>query len=294
MQDQLVRATGAGGHIRAVAAVTTQLVEEARRRHQTSPTATAALGRAMTGAALLGANLKGKDIITLRIHGDGPLGGIVVDADANGHLRGYVKHPRADLELNAVGKLDVGGAVGRNGFLYVTRDLGLKEMYTGTAPLVTGEIGDDITHYLWTSEQTPSAVALGVLIETDLSVKAAGGYLLQVMPAAGEEERARIEQNLRSLGAVSAAVNAGMDAAELLARALEGLDYHLLDRQPLTFQCRCSRDRAADILVSLGQAELESMVREHGEAEMRCEFCAEVYRFNRAELEEILRDASAE
>lgn len=291
MQDHLIRATGAGGHIRAVVAVTTRLVEEARRRHQTTPTATAALGRALTGAAVLGANLKGNDSITLRIHGDGPLGAVFADVNAAGHLRGYVQNPQVDLAPNAQGKLDVGGAVGRNGHLFVTRDLGLKEMYTGTAPLVSGEIAEDLTHYLWTSEQTPSAVALGVLVDTDLSVRACGGYLLQVMPAAGEEERERIEQNLRALGAVSRAVDAGLSPEEMLERALAGVDYRVLDRQPLEFRCRCSRGRAAGVLVSLGASELEQMIREQGEAEMRCEFCAEVYHFDAAELREILRAA---
>lgn len=288
MSDHLVRATGANGQIRALAAVTTALVEEARVRHETSPTATAALGRSLTAAALLGAGLKGRETLTLRIHGDGPLGSIIAEADGEGRARGYVQNPAVDLPANGLGKLDVGGAVGRSGFLYVTRDLGLKEMYTGTSRLVSGEIGEDVTEYLWSSEQTPAAVGLGVLVDTDVSVRAAGGYLVQVMPGGAEDDRARVEENLRRLGAVSRAVDAGMGPEEMLAHVLGGTEYHLLDKQPLAFCCRCSRERGAGILASLGPDELQSMIAEDGGAELRCEFCATRYQYSAAELGDIL------
>lgn len=269
MADCLIRATAAGGRIRALAATTTELTEIARRRHGTYPTATAALGRVLTGAALLGAGLKGPDSVILRVHGDGPLGGVVAEADAAGRVRGYVKNPHVDLDLNPAGKLDVGGAV----------------------PLSTGEIAEDLAHYLWVSEQTPSAVALGVLVETEGSVRAAGGYLLQTLPSASDGEREQLECNLRALGAVSHAVNAGAAAADLLGQALAGRDSQILGEQPLQFACRCSHGRVAQMLVSLGAAELEEMIRAEGGAEVRCEFCGGVYRLGGDELAELLARA---
>lgn len=277
--------------MRALAAVTTGLAGEAARRHDTWPVATAALGRALTGAALLGAGLKGKESVTLRIDGGGPLGGLIADADGDGNVRGYVRNPHLDLPPNALGKLDVGAAVGRDGFLHVTRDMGLKDMYTGTSALVSGEIAEDITYYLWSSEQTPSAVALGVLVDPDGAVRAAGGYMVQLLPGTGEDERRRLEENLQALGSVSLAVERGMTPEELLAGALQGLDVKLLDRQELRFRCRCSRERAAGILLGLGPDELREMLERDGGAELRCEFCAEVYRFDAAELTELLGQA---
>lgn len=289
MSDLLVRAIAGDGLIRVLAAEATGLVSEACRRHDTWPVASAALGRALVGAALLGAGLKGRETVTLRIHGDGPLGAILAEADGEGHVRGYVTHPHVDLPLKS-GKLDVGAAVGRTGLLYVTRDLGLKEMYTGSAPLVSGEIAEDLTHYLWTSEQQPAAVALGVLVNPDGGVAAAGGYLMQLLPTAAEEERQRLEANLRELGAVSRAIAAGLGPHQMLERLLAGFAYHVLDEQPLEFRCRCSRERAAGVLASLGRAELEAMLAEEGQAELRCEFCAAVYRFGRDELAAVLEE----
>lgn len=290
MADYLVRAMGLGGNVRVLAATTTDLVEEARRRHDTWPVCTAALGRTLTAAALLGAGLKGRETVTLRVHGDGPAGHIIAEAGGDGSVRGYVQNPHVDLPLNAVGKLDVGAAVGRSGYLYVTRDLGLKEMYTGTAPLVSGEIGEDVTHYLWVSEQTPSAVGLGVLVGPDGAVRAAGGYMIQLLPATGDADRARLEENVRALGAVSRAVEAGVTPEGMVAQLLAGFDYSILGRQDLRFACRCSRQRASAILAGLGAEELRSMLAE-GRAELRCEFCGETYRFDAAELAALLAEA---
>lgn len=283
MGDLLVRAVAQDGQFRALAAEASGVVAEACRRHGTWPVASAALGRALVGAALLGAGLKGRETVTLRIHGDGPLGAILAEGDGEGHVRGYVTNPHVDLPLRD-GKLDVGAAVGRNGFLFVTRDLGLKEPYTGSSPLVSGEIAEDLTHYLWTSEQQPAAVALGVLVNPDGSIAAAGGYMLQLLPAASDEERDRLESNLRELGAVSRAIAAGLGARDLLDRILAGLPYRVLDAYPLRFRCTCSRERAAAVLSGLGPEEVGDMIRRDGFAELRCAFCGSVYRFNGNEL----------
>lgn len=285
--DYMVRATAGGGSIRAFACTTTGLCEEARRRHGTYPTATAALGRALTAVAMMGATLKDRESITLRVDGGGPLGSIVVDGDAQGLVRGYVRNPRVDLD-HAGGKLDVGGAVGRNGYLHVTRDLSLREMYTGTAELVTGEIAEDLTYYLTKSEQVPSAVALGVLIDTDATVLAAGGYMLQLLPAVTDDDRSVLEENLRALGAVSRAVDAGQTPGEMLETILRGLEHHVLERRDLHFACRCSRERALDTLATLTRKDLEEMLQEDRGAELGCHFCGEFYRFSAEDLSQLL------
>lgn len=287
MSDYLVRATAGEGRIRAIAATTTAMVGEAQRRHDCYPTATAALGRALTAAALLAATMKEEESVILRINGDGPLGSIVTEGDSAGRVRGYVKEPHIDLDLNAAGKLDVAGAVGR-GYIHVTRDMGLKEMYTGTAELVSGEIAEDLTHYLARSEQTPSAVALGVLVNPDGSVRAAGGYLLQLLPGASEAEGEQLERNLRALGAVTRAVDAGMDADALLDAVLAGMEHHVLGRQALRFQCRCSQERALEIIASLGHAQVSELLTEDHGAELTCQFCRSVYRLTEDDLRQVL------
>lgn len=289
MADYLLRATAGGGNIRAVAAVTTVTSEEARRRHGAYPTAAAALGRALTAAALMGATLKEKQSITLRFAGDGPLGGITAEADSEGRVRGFVKQPKVHLPPNAQGKLDVGGAVGRNGFLYVVKDLGLKEMFTGTTELQTGEIGDDVTYYLVTSEQTPSAVGLGVLVDPDGSVRASGGYLLQLLPQTREEDRELLEKNLAELGAVSWAIDRGHTPETILAQVLQGLDAKILDKTDLAFRCKCSRERAYRTLATISPEDLRVMHEEDQGAEMTCQFCGEVYRLTEEELQEMLQ-----
>jgi len=290
MTDYMIRAISADGSIRAFAARTTETVEEARRRHDTWPTATAALGRALTGTLLLSATLKDpKESVTLRVEGDGPLGRITCDADEQGNGRGYVLNPHVDLVLNAQGKLDVAGAVGR-GYLYVTRQLALEGIYTGTAELISGELGEDLAYYLSRSEQTPSAVALGVRVAPDGHVVAAGGYLVQLLPAASDEDRQRLEENIRAMPGVSLAVEQGMTPEQILDAVLAGVEYRILERRPVRFACRCSRERARGLLAALDLAELEAMVREGKGAELTCQFCGEVYRFTQEELLEAQRE----
>lgn len=294
MSDYMVRAIAAGGNIRAFTARTTATADEARRRHDTWPTATAALGRALTGTLLLSATLKDRnESVTLRVDGDGPIGGITCDADEQGRGRGYVHHPHVDLDLNAQGKLDVAGVVGK-GYLHVTRQLALQGTYTGTSEIVSGEIAEDLAYYLTASEQTPSAVALGVRVAPDGSVSAAGGYLIQLMPATSEEEREQLEVNVRAMTAVSQAVEQGMTPEEILGSILAGLDYKILERRDLQFACRCSRQRALAVLSAVDREELEAMVREDDGAELTCQFCGEVYRFTGEELMAAHRHRSGE
>ncbi|MFZ5824998.1 MAG: Hsp33 family molecular chaperone HslO [Bacillota bacterium] len=287
MADYLVRAIAAGGNVRLFAAITTDLVDEARRRHDTWPTATAALGRAMTGAALLAATLKEEnESLTLRIAGDGPLGGIICDADEQGQVRGYVNQSHVDLDLNPEGKLDVAGAVGA-GYVHVTRQLALEGIYTGTAEIVSGEIAEDLAYYLTKSEQTPSAVALGVRVGKDGAVVAAGGYLVQLLPATSESDREQLEVNIHALGAVSAAIEQGLSPEEILASLLAGIDYQILARRDLHFACKCSRERALGALALVESDELEVMLKEDKGAELTCHFCNEVYRFTEEELRSV-------
>lgn len=288
-KNLLVRGVAADGLIRASAAVTTELVAEARKRHNTMPTATAALGRVLTGAALLTTGLKEKDTITLRVIGDGPLGSIICTADAQGNLRGYVENPEVNLPPASPGKLDVGKAVGQ-GFLYITKDLGLKEPYTGSIPLKTGEIGDDLASYFLVSEQIPSAVSLGVLINPDFSVQAAGGYLIQLMPGVPEEQVEQLENTIYEMDSISNLVSAGWTAEQMLNELLGDMNFKVLEQQELRFNCNCSRERLEGILASLGEAEIRAMLEEQGAAEVKCHFCRDTYWFNKHDLEEILEE----
>jgi molecular chaperone Hsp33 len=283
MHDHLIRATAPG--IRAFAAVTTNLVEEARRRHDCFPVATAALGRTMTGALLMAANLKTAENLTIRISGNGPLGEIVADASPDGSVRGYVRNPFVDLPLKN-GKLDVGQAVG-SGHIYVTRFAGLKQPFTGSAALVSGEIAEDLTHYLTVSEQTPSSVALGVLIAPDTTTLAAGGFFIQALPGAEEDALTRLEDNLRHIPPVSQMVHNGQDAKGILETIFCGLPTTVYDTLNVKFNCQCSRERVQGMLVSLGADEIKAMVAE-GQAEVCCHFCNEKYQFDSKELTNIL------
>ncbi|MHB8170036.1 MAG: Hsp33 family molecular chaperone HslO [Thermincolia bacterium] len=291
MEDRLIRAIAADGSIRAFAATTTNLIEEARNRHDTFPTATAALGRTLTAALLMGITLKGDETLTLRIFGNGPLGGVIAQADAQGKVRGYVQEPYTHLPSNPQGKLDVGGAVGKEGFLYVTRDTGLKEPYTGTVPLVSGEIAEDIAHYYVTSEQIPTVVALGVLVDTDNHVLAAGGYIIQLMPGAGEDVISALEQNLKGATPVSALVELGYSPEKILDEVLKGFDVNVLESKEVSFTCTCSKERLEKVLISLGEKELEHMIQDQGGAELVCHLCGDMYEFSRVELEKLLADA---
>ncbi|QWU16356.1 molecular chaperone Hsp33 [Paenibacillus sophorae] len=288
-KDRLVRGTALGGRVRAFAVRTTELTAELQRRHDTYPTATAALGRTVTAAAMMGAMLKGKEMINIQIKGGGPIGQIVAEANAEGEVRGYVQNPHVHLPSNSLGKLDVAGAVGTDGFMHVIKDLGLKEPYRGSVPIVSGELGDDFTYYFAVSEQTNSAVGLGVLVDTDNSVKVAGGFIIQLLPGLSDEEITEIEQNLSSTPSVTALLDQGMEPEEMLSRILP--DTEVLDEMEISFKCHCSREKVEQTLVSLGMHELEQIIEEDGQAEVVCHFCNEAYSFNKAELQEILNQA---
>lgn len=284
MQDHIVKGVALGS-VRIFAAVTTNLVDEARRRHDCYPVAAAALGRTMTGALLLAADLKTEERITLRLAGDGPLQEVIADAAGDGTVRGLVKKPQVDLPLRG-GKLDVAAAVGK-GNLQVTRFTGLKQPFTGNAALVSGEIAEDITHYLYTSEQTLSSVALGVLVNPDMSVAAAGGFFIQVLPDAADGVIDMVEKNLAALPPVSTMVKDGLDATEMIAKVFAGIEYTIQPEQELAFRCTCNRDKVKNMLISLGREELEDMAQKE-ESEIICHFCNEAYLFDGVELKEII------
>ena len=279
MSDYIVRAMAADNQIRAFAAVTRDMVETARKDHNTSPVATAALGRLLTGGAMMGVMMKGeKDILTLQVKADGPLSGITVTADSQGRVKGYVGNPNVLIPANAKGKLDVSGAVG-NGFLSVIKDMGMKEPYVGQVTLQTGEIAEDLTYYFATSEQVPSAVGLGVLMNKDNTVRQAGGFIVQLMPFASEETIAKLEENVRKISSVTS----------LLETVLEGFDLEISDKVPAEFYCNCSKSRVERALISIGAKELNEMIQEGKEVELNCHFCNTNYTFSVEELKEILR-----
>lgn len=289
MSDYAIRVTAANGLLRGFAALTTGLVGELQRRHHTWPVASAALGRTATVGAMMGLMLKSeRDRLTIQIKGDGPLGQIVVDADAHGHVRGYVDNPAVDLPLNAVGKLDVAGAVGK-GMLYVVKDLGLKEPYRGASPLISGELGDDFTYYFTRSEQIPSAVGVGVLVDRDASILASGGFIVQVMPGADDAVITAVEQRLAKVTSVTDLIQQGAGPEELLQTVLGDDDMQVHHRQPLLFACRCSRERIANVLRSLGKEELQNLLEEQGKAEVHCHFCNERYVYERDELNAMIQ-----
>lgn len=284
--DHLVKATAED--VRVYAAVTTDLTNEAARRHGCGALATAALGRTMTGALLLAANLKEQECITIKFQGDGPLGAIVADASASGAVRGYVAHPQIELPLTN-GKLSVGQGVGR-GLLSVTRFTGLKEPFTGSCEIYSGEIAEDLTQYLFRSEQTPSSVGLGVLVGTDGNVRASGGFIVQPLPGASEKALSRLEKNLAEIRPVSSMVDDGCDAKGIIAELLAGFDIRYLETTELSFRCQCSRRRTEDILLTLGHKDLAGLVAD-GQAEVCCQFCGEKYQFTKDELIAILHVA---
>lgn len=285
MEDHIIKATTTGG-VRAFAIITTNLVEEARQRHDCYPVAAAGLGRTMTAALLLAANLKTDESITIRISGDGSLGEIIADAHASGIVRGYVKNPHVDLPLRN-GKLDVGAGVG-SGQIYVTRFTGMKQPFTGSSELVSGEIAEDVTNYLFVSEQTPSSVALGVLIEPDLTVGAAGGFMIQALPNADDGVLSQIEKNMATLPPLSQLIREGNDAAGIINMLFAGLPVTLHDELPVSFQCPCSHERIQDVLVSLGAAEIHDIITHDGQAEICCHFCGEKYQFGKKDLEDVI------
>lgn len=293
MKDVLVRGNSIDGAIRVFCTVTTELVNEAHKIHDTNPVASAALGRLLSGAVLMGAaGLKNEtDSLTLQINGDGPLGRLVAVTDSKLRVRGYVHNPYVDLPLNSKGKIDVGGGVGA-GDLSVIRDLGMKEPYIGRIPLVSGEIAEDLTYYYAKSEQTPTAIALGVLVDTDNSIKAAGGFMIQLMPEATEATAERLEQIIANLPSVTEMISGGMSARDMAFRVTQGFSM-LTENKTVTpkYECKCSPERMERALISIGKEEIKSIIDEQGEAEMCCQFCNKKYTFGKPELEELLKKA---
>lgn len=289
-KDYLVRGTAWDGQLRVFAVQTTALVEELRRRHGTLPTATAALGRTATAGAMMGAMLKGEEKLTIQVKGDGPIGSIVIDANADGEVRGYVEHPQVLLASNEQGKLDVAGAVGRTGHIHIIKDLGLKDPYRGSIPIVSGELAEDFTYYFATSEQTPSIVGLSVLVDEYGQVLNAGGFIVQLLPGISDEDIAKLEQALTTLPPISALLDQG-ETPEGLLRWLVGDNLQLLGTLDIRFQCKCSAERVEKTLISMGEQELVQLIEEDGQAEVVCHFCNEKYAFDRPQLEKLLNQA---
>lgn len=290
MKDYIVRASAANAQLRAFAAVTTELTEEARVRHNTSPVATAALGRLMTGAVMMGSMMKNPgDILTLQIKCSGPAGGLTVTADSQGSVKGYVFNPDVMLPPKN-GKLDVGGALGQ-GVLTVIRDMGMKEPYSGQTILQTGEIAEDLTYYFATSEQIPSSVGLGVLMEKDNTVRCAGGFIIQVMPFAEDKVLDRLEENIGKIRSVTEMLDNGHTPEEMLREVLEGLDVEFTDTLPAQFSCNCSKERIEKAIISIGKKEIQSLIEEDKDIEVKCHFCNTAYNFSVDELKKLLKKA---
>ena len=291
MNDYIVRATAGNGSIRAFAATTRDLVQHAREVHHTSPVASAALGRMLTAAAMMGTMLKGeKDILTLQVRGEGPLQGIVVTSDSKAQVKGYVFNPGVEIPDRIPGKLDVSGAIGA-GHLSVIKDIGMKEPYAGKIELVTGEIAEDLTYYFAQSEQTPSAIGLGVLVETDTSIRRAGGFIIQLLPDATEEMIVKLEQKLATIPYVSDLLDMGLTPEAILEMILGDLDLKIMDKVPTTFYCNCTRERVEKALISIGKDELEKIIREDKKANLHCHFCSKEYDFNEDQLVALLEEA---
>ena len=289
MSDYMVRATAANAQIRAFAVNSREMTETARATHDLSPVATAALGRLMSGAVMMGAMLKGeKDLLTLQISGDGPIGGLTVTADSKGNVKGYVNEPQVMLPPSPAGKLDVGGAIGQ-GMLRVIKDMGLKEPYVGQTDLQTGEIAEDLTYYFASSEQVPSCVGLGVLMEKDNTVKQAGGFIIQLMPFADDAVIAQLEEKLAAFSSVTTVLNEGKTPEELLALLLGDLELEITDTMPVQFFCNCDKDRVEKALISIGKKDMEEMIAEGKDIEVDCHFCNRAYRFTPDELKKMLK-----
>ena len=289
MADQIIRVLAKNAPVKASVITARDMVERARQIHRTLPVATAALGRTLMAASMMGNQLKEDNgSVTLRIKGDGPLGGITAVADSAGNARGYVLNPAVDLPLKGPAKLDVGSAVGRDGSLTVIKDLNLKEPYVGTVPLVSGEIAEDITSYFAESEQIPTACALGVLVDVDQSVLCAGGYLIQLLPGADDAAISAIERGIARVGPVTEALRGGLDARGLVEQVLSEFELEELSAEPVEYRCYCSRDRVTRALISMGREELEALISEQGRAELTCQFCDKVYHYTKEELEALL------
>ncbi len=292
MADYIVRAIAGNAQIRAFAATTRETVEAARVAHNLSPVASAALGRTLTGAAMMGAMLKGeKDLLTLQIKGDGPIGGITATADSKGNVKGYVGNPSLVIPPNYAGKLDVGAAVGY-GMVQVMKDMGLKEPYCGQTVIQTGEIAEDLTYYFASSEQVPSSVGLGVLMDKELAnVRQSGGFIIQLMPFAEDSVIEKLEQNLMQIPSVTTMLDDGMSPEDMLKKVLDGMDVEFTDTLPVEFNCNCTKERVEKALVSVGEKDLKDMITDGKPIEVNCHFCNKNYSFTIAELQEMLKRA---
>ena len=292
--DRILRATAGDGFVKMSAVTARDTVQRAKEIHNCTPTTTAALGRTLCGASILGNLLKEENgTLTIRINGGGPAGSIIAVSDCEGNVRGYIQEPSVDLPLRSDGKLDVGGAVGRNGMLTVSRDIGLKEPYIGSTQLVSGEIAEDLTTYMLESEQIPAACGLGVLVDTDLSVKAAGGFIVQLMPGAPEEYIDLLEDNIFLMDQLTTILDEdGLE--EVFAQVLKGLPYHIVSEDEISYRCYCSRDRVSQAILSVGKDELISMISEGKDIDVSCQFCDALYNFTPADLTALLEEADCD
>ncbi|MGM8366119.1 Hsp33 family molecular chaperone HslO [Virgibacillus sp. W0181] len=285
MFDYLIKTTAYSGMVRAYACVSTHTVKEAQNRQDTWATATAALGRTLTISALMGAMLKNDNSLTVKLEGNGPIGAIIADANAKGEIRGYVLHPHVDFDLNEKGKLDVRRAVGTEGSLSVVKDLGLKDYFTGQVPIVSGEVSEDFTYYFSNSEQVPSAVGAGVLVNPDHTVLAAGGFIVQLMPGATDEVIEKLEKQIENFPAISALIKDGYTPEQMLEQLFADEELIIHEQLPLSFRCKCSKERIKNAIIGLGDEEIDKMITEDHGAEATCHFCNEVYRLTESELE---------
>ena len=292
MTDYIVRATAANNQIRAFAATTKETVEAARQAHNTSPVATAALGRLLTGGAMMGSMMKNdSDMLTIQIKGDGPIGGLTVTADSKGNVKGYVEHPEVMLPPNAQGKLDVAGALGI-GLISVIKDMGLKEPYVGQTILQTSEIAEDLTYYFATSEQVPSSVGLGVLMEHDNTVKQAGGFIVQLMPFVDDDVVDRLEANIKKISSVTSMLDKGMTPEEILEEVLDGFEVEVKDTMPAQFYCNCTKERVEKAIISIGKKDIQEMIEDGKPIEVNCHFCGKSYEFSVEELKSLIKKAT--
>lgn len=294
MSDYLVKALAYEGFVRAYAVNATETIAEAQQRHDTWNTSSAALGRTMIGALMLGATLKGEDKMTVKVEGNGPAGAIVVDSNGKGEVKGYIKNPHISLPLNEIGKIDVRGAVGTEGMFTVIKDLGLKEPFSGQTPIVSGEIGEDFTYYLAVSEQIPSAVGVSVLVDTDDSIKTAGGFMIQIMPGASEEIIDKIEERLKETARISSLLDEGQTPEEILQTLLATDDVEFLENKPVQFKCDCSKEKFASAIITLGAEQIQELIDQDHGAEAVCAFCNNKYDYSETDLYELKQEILGE